>query len=322
MSLPAGARIHRAVPRIGRAFAARCVVLGWLAVAATLLAYGGGYWWVLELAVHFRPWYVPMLLVSAACAGWLGRRMVAALMLAAALLNLLAVAPAWRGLLERNDAPPQLRVVVFNLSVRNTRTAPVVQYLARVRADVAVLLEVGEQWREPLTSLHAAYPYQLIQASADPFGIALLSAHPCSPCEVIEGDDAAPPALLGRLALHDGHLWVAAAHALPPITGAWTRARDGYLLDLGGRLASLQGARLLAGDFNTTPWAPGYRELLAAGLDDGGLVRVSWPAFLPFPVIPIDHVLASPELRIVSKQRGPDLGSDHYPLVVDLRARR
>jgi endonuclease/exonuclease/phosphatase (EEP) superfamily protein YafD len=319
MSSPSGARSHRAVARIGRGLAARCAVLGWLAVVATLLAYGGGYWWVLELAVHFRPWYMLLLLVSAGCAVWLGRRTVAVLMLAAAVLNLLAVAPAWRGLLEWDDAPPQLRVVVFNLSVRNVRTAPVVQFLTQTRADAVVLLEVGEQWREPLAALRAAYPYQLVQASADPFGIALLSVHPCAPCELIEGD---PPALLGRLALHGDHLWVAAAHALPPVSAAWTRARDGYLLDIGGRLAALEGARLLAGDFNTTPWAPGYRELLAAGLDDGGLVRVSWPAFLPFPVIPIDHVLASRELRFVSKQRGPDLGSDHYPIVVDLRLRR
>ncbi len=299
----------------------RCVLLGWLGVAATLLAYGGGYWWVLDLLVHFRPWYALLLLASAACALWLGSRRVVAIMLLGVLLNLIAIAPAWRGLLEDGSAASQLRVVVFNLNVRNTGTAPVLRFLAQVHADAVVLLEVGEQWREPLASLHAAYPHQLIKTSANPFGIALLSAWPCAPCELLEGDEA-PPALLGRLALQDDHLWIAGAHALPPFSGAWTRARDAYLLDMASRLAGLEGARLLAGDLNTTPWAPGYRELLGAGLDDGGVVRMSWPTFLPFPVIPIDHVLVSPELRILSKQRGPDLGSDHYPIVVELGRRR
>jgi endonuclease/exonuclease/phosphatase (EEP) superfamily protein YafD len=309
------------VLHIGRALAARCVLLGWLGLAATLLAYGGGGWWVLELFVHFRLWYVVLLLASAACALGLGLRIVAAFMLLGALLNLIAIAPAWRGLLEEGSAPSQLRVVVFNLSVRNAGTTPVVRFLAQVHADAVVLLEVGEQWREPLASLHTTYPYQLVHTSADPFGIALLSAHPCAPCEVIEAD-AAPPALLGRLALHDHHLWIAGVHALPPINAAWTHERDAYLLAMGGRLAALEGAGLVAGDFNTTPWASGYRELVATGLDDGGLVRASWPTFLPFPVIPIDHVLVSRELRILSKRRGPDLGSDHYPIVVDLRLRR
>jgi len=79
---------------------------------------------------------------------------------------------------------------------------------------------------------------------------------------------------------------------------------------------------MLAGDFNTTPWAPGYRELLAADLRDGERALASWPAFLPFPVIPIDHVLVSKELRVLSKRRGPPLGSDHYPIVVELATNR
>jgi endonuclease/exonuclease/phosphatase (EEP) superfamily protein YafD len=78
---------------------------------------------------------------------------------------------------------------------------------------------------------------------------------------------------------------------------------------------------VLAGDFNTTPWAPGYRALLSTGLDDDGRTRTSWPAFLPFALIPIDHVLVSPQLQVISKRRGPRLGSDHYPIVVELRLR-
>jgi len=34
-------------------------------------------------------------------------------------------------------------------------------------------------------------------------------------------------------------------------------------------------------------------------------------------LIPIDHCLHSREVRIVRKQIGPDVGSDHYPVVVD-----
>jgi endonuclease/exonuclease/phosphatase (EEP) superfamily protein YafD len=297
------------------------VLLGWLGVAATLLAFGGRLWWVLELLVHFRPWYVVLLLPSAACALWLGRRVSAGAVLACALLNLMMVAPAWRGLLERDTAAAQLRVVVFNLSLRNSNVEDVTRFLAQTRADAAVLLEVGPLWREALDSLRPVYPYQLVHVRDDPFGIALLSAHPCAPCDEIE-EPGLPPALLGRLALGRDHLWIAGVHAVPPFNGEWTRERDRYLGGISRRLAVLAGPRVLAGDFNTTPWAPGYRELLATGLHDGDRALASWPAFLLFPVVPIDHVLVSKELRVVSKRRGLPLGSDHYPIVVELEIKR
>lgn len=305
---------------LGRALAVRLVLLGWLGVAATLFAFGGALWWVLELFVHFRPWYVLLLLVGAGCAGWLGRRVWAGVMLAGALLNLVLVAPAWRGSFDRETGSTRVRVVVFNLSLRNGNVAQVTRFLAQLRADAAVLLEVGPQWREPLASLRAVYAHQLVRERDDPFGIALLSAHPCAPCDEIQ-EEGMTPALLGRLALRDRHLWVAGVHAVPPLSGEWMRERDRYLRNMSQRLAALAGSRVLAGDFNTTPWAPGYRELRAAGLHDGGRALASWPAFLPFPVIPIDHVLVSKELRVLSKRRGPPLGSDHYPIVVELALR-
>lgn len=306
-----------AVTRIGRALAVRFVLLGWVAVAATLLAFGGPLWWALDLFVHFRPWYLAVLLLSAPCAVWLGRRFTAGFILASALLNLSLVAPAWRALSGSEAAPADLRLVVFNLSVGNGNVAPVSQFLTQVRADAVVLLEVGSQWRGALASLRSVYPHQLVKARDDPFGIALLSAHPCAPCQEIE-DDGISPAVLGRLSLRDEVVWIAAVHAVPPINAAWARERDAYLQRVSRRLAALPGPRVLAGDFNTTPWASGYRELLNTGLGDGQRALASWPTFLPFPVIPIDHTLVSPELRVRQKRRGPALGSDHYPIVVEL----
>ena len=51
----------------------------------------------------------------------------------------------------------------------------------------------------------------------------------------------------------------------------------------------------------------------------------SWPAErgpagmgLPFALLPIDHVYAGPGWRTVRAERGPRLGSDHYPVIVTL----
>ena len=81
---------------------------------------------------------------------------------------------------------------------------------------------------------------------------------------------------------------------------------------------------ILTGDFNATPWSKG-RQRLDRGL---GLTRrdravATYPAQVlghawPLPFLPIDHVYAGPGWATVKVERGPWLGSDHYPLIVTL----
>ena len=58
------------------------------------------------------------------------------------------------------------------------------------------------------------------------------------------------------------------------------------------------------------------RERLAEGdvFSAARLLGRDWP----LPVLPIDHVYAGPGWATVSVERGPSIGSDHYPLVVIL----
>jgi len=84
---------------------------------------------------------------------------------------------------------------------------------------------------------------------------------------------------------------------------------------------------IIAGDFNLTPWSFALRRLdRRFGLERRDRGMATWPAcpspgawvVCPPPFLPIDHVYAGPAWRTVRIARGPRLGSDHYPLVVDL----
>jgi len=80
---------------------------------------------------------------------------------------------------------------------------------------------------------------------------------------------------------------------------------------------------ILAGDFNSTPWS------FARQRDDRdfGLIRRTRAVFTypvaayrhrTIAVLPIDHIYAGRGWATVKVERGPTLGSDHYPVVVTL----
>jgi endonuclease/exonuclease/phosphatase (EEP) superfamily protein YafD len=77
---------------------------------------------------------------------------------------------------------------------------------------------------------------------------------------------------------------------------------------------------IVAGDFNLAPWSFGLRRLdNRLGLERRDRALFSWPAYRSrIPFVPLDHVYAGAAWRTVSIERGPSLGSNHYPVVATL----
>jgi endonuclease/exonuclease/phosphatase family metal-dependent hydrolase len=83
--------------------------------------------------------------------------------------------------------------------------------------------------------------------------------------------------------------------------------------------------RLLCGDLNCRPGSPDHRRLESV-LVDAALVSPPAAGSATFParrpLVRLDHVLVSPDLRVVRTTipRGPELrrASDHLPLIADL----
>ncbi len=75
----------------------------------------------------------------------------------------------------------------------------------------------------------------------------------------------------------------------------------------------------------STPWSPHFRRLLRdSELRDVARGRGLSPTWYPTPLplgIPIDHVLVSDEIGVAQREVGPDLGSDHRAVRVELSFR-
>jgi len=279
--------------------------------------------WPFELFSHFR------LQLAAAAAllvpALLAVRARRAALLAAALAAVhLLPGAAW--LLADEPAPacagPAVVVVTANVAFDNTRRQPFLDWLAAHPADVVVVQEVTAPWAKALDA-QRDYPYRRIVTRADPYGIAILSRWPFESLAPIDLAGDGVPAFEGIAQIRGRRVHVLGLHTRWPITAALLHARDRALL----RAAVLARAQpiptVMAGDLNLGPDSPAYARLLAdSGLRDGvkaGLWRPTWMAgFWPL-ALRIDYALTSPGLCVEHAEVGPDVGSDHRPVIARLR---
>jgi endonuclease/exonuclease/phosphatase (EEP) superfamily protein YafD len=153
----------------------------------------------------------------------------------------------------------------------------------------------------------------------DNFGIALFSKHPFIRSEIRQARDI--PMVIAELELPDGPLTVIGMHALPPSGEENSRSRNAQFALLPEMVQQSTSPVMLLGDLNATPWSSHFKRMLGqSGLRDSskGLgVLPTWPTYMPFFLIPIDHCLHTAEIHITRKAIGQKTGSDHYPLIVD-----
>jgi endonuclease/exonuclease/phosphatase (EEP) superfamily protein YafD len=214
-------------------------------------------------------------------------------------------------------SPARLRILLANVLADNTQYADLDRLIRREKPDIVGLVELTPEWVAGLASVRAEYPYH-VDAPSGIHGLALwFRRQP----EAI--DRPACPLPDASPFLHAGftcagryrQLWL--VHPRMPFTRK-NRPELPALADLIGRA---QGSRIVIGDMNTTEGSPLFPDFVqATGLRDSrpGFGRQpSWPTNLPYR-IPLEHAFVSDDLAVVARRLGPSIGSDHFPLIIDL----
>jgi endonuclease/exonuclease/phosphatase (EEP) superfamily protein YafD len=294
---------------------------GAVASVATVLGFLGRAAWFLDLFSHFRVQYLIVLAALGFTLLLAKRRRMAALFLLLACANLLVVAPLYFGGQEK--PPPgadRLRAMLINVHTKLGDPQRVSQVVRDEDPDILVLEEVSSRWMTELAWLNDHYAHRVTWPREDNFGIALFSKHPLLSSDVIFLGSGEVPTIVATVDTGQGHLHVVATHPLPPAGASYSRARNEQFELLAKQLDASRPTILL-GDLNVTPWNTHFHRLLEqSGLHDstrGYGVQPSWPSHSVLLRIPIDHCLHSPHIRIANRRIGPNVASDHYPLIVD-----
>jgi endonuclease/exonuclease/phosphatase (EEP) superfamily protein YafD len=293
---------------------------------ATIAASLGRLWWMFELATHFRVHLACALTVFCVC--WMFRRRwrAAGLCGVCAALNsvpvLLLLRPGSAPHAVNPGAGRPLRLVAINVHTSNQHHDRVLDFLQRSDADVILLMEVDSRWLFAMQPMQSLYPHRIVEVREDNFGIAMFSRLPWTNAQIIELG-AEVPSIEAMLEFDGGLVKVLGTHPLPPGSADYARLRNAQLerIAVWGRRQTRPA--IVMGDLNVTPWSPVFSDLLREGglrnTSQGLGFFASWPAGLPVGRIPIDHCLVTPDWQVDSKRLGPDIGSDHLPVMVDLR---
>ncbi|MBK8185483.1 MAG: endonuclease/exonuclease/phosphatase family protein [Candidatus Competibacteraceae bacterium] len=296
-----------------------------LTCIVTLLGFLGRCWWGFELATHFRVQYTLALgLAALALLGWRRLRW-AAICAVFALVNTAIIAPRFLPptVASATDGGPVLRVLLANVNSANRDHQRIRDTITVYNPDFVVLLEVTSWLLARLAVLHGDYPYRVAAPREDNFGIAFLSRQPFARADIVQLSAAGLPSIIAEFADGQRRYTLLGTHPLPPMGSAQARDRNEQLIQLAHLARQSQQPFLLLGDLNISPWSPYFSQLLAdSGLRDSGKGRgilPTWPVGWPPLWIPIDHALSSVGILIQDRATGSDLGSDHYPVIVDFQ---
>lgn len=326
-----------------RRIALAAVILTGVTLGATLVAATAASWWVGDLAVHFRVQYAAAAFLELLVLGWARRWGWAALAVVGLAVNGIATASVLgagsviRGAVAGSPAAvsqgpgarrtasepePPLRIASINVLFHNAHYDRVAQFLRRTRPDAAVLVEITPRWREALSSLRDEFPWRYYAESRYSHGTLLLSRWPLEHGETVPMGAHADPTITAVLSVRGRPLHLIGVHPSWPLGSAVSAERNRELDQLAALARATPMPLVVAGDFNVSPFSPHFRAFAAqSGLRwaaQGAGWQPTWPTFFPVGGIQIDHVFASPGIDVRRFVRGPGIGSDHRPILVDL----
>ncbi len=289
-------------------------------VAAVVTALGATAPFVplLELINHFRLYLVLGGLVLVVLAWLGGSRPARALSAAALVVNAaLLLAPL---LYAAGTAPERtLRITTFNLwGGHNQSPAEVIGFVRSTGSDIVIFEEVDVRLEQALVpALRDIYPYATSCADRD-CNLLLLSKREPVATGASERTPDDPPLVWARFAAADGRTFtVNGIHLAWPFDAGW-QARQ--IESLVRRFNAAERAQIIAGDFNLTPFSWKLNRLTAGtSLRRHATFQTSWPAFPLVPVVLLDNLLSTPDVRSAGVSvAAAGYGSDHRPVTFDV----
>lgn len=294
----------------------------------TIVSPFGSYYYLLDIMCHFRYHYfigsiiLLILYLSIFFKSKKDLRIILALSITI-LINGYYVLP-YLNLYQFNEeaSKPNVKILLSNILTSNTNYKGVVNIIKKENPDIVALQEVNNIWLENIKSIKKYYPYYKEVPQSGNFGLSIYSKIPISNVKVVEWGFV--PVILFETRLNKKKVKVACIHTTPPFKQVIFNNRNNQLKTLAKWAKEDNTPSIVIGDLNITVFSPIFQQFendssLISSRKWHGL-NPSWPSFLhSFLRVPIDYILHSKDFETVNIKILEDIGSDHLPVVVELK---
>lgn len=223
-----------------------------------------------------------------------------------------------------DHAPGSVRILSSNVLMENDRHDLLIDAIERFDPDILLLMEVDRTWLDALEPVLAAYPTVVREPRDDHYGMIFAARLDVSESRTVYLTESDTPSLFAELVAPDGTPFrFVGLHPRPPVPGFGTRQRDAQIR-YAARFASRSGVPLIStGDFNDVAWSDTSQTFKHVGqyLDPriGRGFFVSFDAERWWLRFPIDQLYVTADIAVVSIERLPYIGSDHFPMGATVR---
>ena len=300
------------------------IALGVGFTLATILGFFGPMWWAFDVLSSFRFQYAVVLLVVGLLYGMAFGRASSLIFVAAGLVNAALVLPLFIASPASASGDDALKIVSFNVQASNQNRDVITRWVANSGADLVFLLETSSDWDATLSD--ASLPYVVMDEIPEDrvYGITVLAREELD-VDLLRVGVTKDVVVRAEASIGSDPVAVYAFHPRSPTSETDAEYRDQVMEEVAAMVDAETVPAVVVGDLNATPWSYAFKKLANEGnlVDSlrGNGYQASWPASLWFGFkIPIDHMLHTAELTTVTRDLGPDLGSDHAPLMVTVAA--
>jgi endonuclease/exonuclease/phosphatase (EEP) superfamily protein YafD len=304
-------------------------VLLLLSVGASYLA---EFNWFLDLFSHFVVQYVIASAILALLLLFSKRKVWSVIMVIICASQAYKVVPYFdinEGIESRYD---EVKILQYNVNRNNNNIDEMTRWIVSKTEDVdiVVLLEVNERWRDAVRRIKWAYPYHISKDMRGGRNMVVFSRLYVDEIEIKYLEDKKSPAIVirGETTGYEVPFVLYGAHPPPPVVPSYAKSNQNILESIAKNVVKEDiDHKMVVADFNRTRFSPHFKRMTRdSNLKESNIglgvkaFKPSWPSFLPNLMgINIDNILVSENIIVQNKERGPSMGSDHYPVITTLK---
>ncbi len=288
-------------------------------IGTFFIGFLGSIAWYFDVFSHFRIYFVGYFLLCLSISIVIKRKLETIISGVFFLFTLISITKFYFGNVSIDNFG-SIKIGAINLLSSNVHYNAVTKFIAEEDFDIVLLQEVTPEWEKQLDTNLVNYSTKIFDARKDNFGIGMLVKGNPLLLEIMEIGNAEIPSIIAKLR-HE-NLVIIGTHPLPPVGSKYFKLRNDQYDALNTLVKSIGSEIMIIGDLNTSSFSPNFNKIIdGTSLRDSRLgfgLQPSWNAMFSWIAVPIDHALVSEGVEVLDRRLGPNVDSDHYPIIIEI----